>query len=67
MLHPSPAFKGEDIQNFGEGGGGGGEPYMGGIDSSLETMRWLNTLLKYSIRKSFVIKKVLQIITMIQK
>ena len=29
---------------------------MGGLDSSLETMRWLNTLLKCSIRKSFVIK-----------
>ena len=39
MLHPSPAFKGEDIQNFWEVGGGGGGPYMGGIDSSLETMR----------------------------
>ena len=39
-------------------GGGGG---VRGLDNSLETIRWLNTLLKCSIRKIFVMKNVLQI------
>ena len=72
MLHGSAAFKEGDIQNFWEER----QPYMGGLsilwgggglDNSLETIRWLNTLLKCSIRKIFVIKNVLQITAMIRK
>ena len=46
---------------------GGTENFMGGLDNSLETMRWINTLFKCSIRKIFGIKNVLQITMMIQE
>ena len=41
MLLASAAFKGEDIQNFGEGGRtlyGGGLAFYGGLNNPLETM-----------------------------
>ena len=62
MLHASAAFGDADVQIFLELG----ERYMGGLsilwgggglNNSLETMKLLNTLLKCSIRKIFVIKK----------